>query len=128
MLSLISKSLTSPKKPHKRASISNSNHISPTNSSRKTYRDSITSVDNNKLISEFDDTEIVKDTPLSILIRKIRQLEQLTVEDILFIKIYQNTFSICSYSFLLLFLLYYFKYINIGFILIRTSFSFSIFS
>ena len=79
MLSLISKSLSSPKKQNKRASIVNSNYNSSVSISRN-------SLDNNKLMSEFDDTEIVKDTPLSFVVRKVRQLENLTVEDFLIVQ------------------------------------------
>ena len=76
MLSLISKSLSAPKK-NKRASIVNSNY----NSSVSIQRNSL-----DTKISEFEDTEIIKDTPLSFVVRKVRQLENLTVEDFIVIQ------------------------------------------
>ena len=82
MLSLLKSSLSSNKRSvNKRTSILNSN--TPINSSRtvnQSYR----------IMSEFDDQDVVQDTPLSFLIRKIRQLDQLAFEDFELLKCLDN--------------------------------------
>ena len=75
MLSYISSSIIPAKKvAHKRTSILNSNHSSPTSSHKSTDTSC-------RIMSEFDDRDIFNDTPLSRLVKRIRQLEELTVED-----------------------------------------------
>ena len=76
--SLASKMMGAGKKQQKRQSISSSTH---TTISRSIPRPSICI----NQYSVFEDTEIVTDTPLSKLIKKIRKLEQLTIEDIEFV-------------------------------------------
>ena len=83
MFSLIKSTLTPTKKPvHKRTSILN-NNCGNSERSITHKRESNPAL---KIMSEFSDEDIIQDTPLSFLIRRVRQLEELTYEDIELLK------------------------------------------
>ena len=73
MLSYISSSISPVKRvAHKRTSILINNHTSLSNKSTDSSC---------RIMSEIDDRDMFNDTPLSCLVKRIRQLEELTVED-----------------------------------------------